>query len=199
MRLAQLTSGHLGGYECRYNNEDLDLIETQDISDEKLRWCVQHLHEREDSCYIIIWCRWRRERERLAEMLVKLKDVSCFQLYGGQPKVERAAAVSLFSNAPIEGDKKVILVAQPHAGGHGLNLIAATEHIFLSNDFSLGIRLQAEDRSHRPGQLHPVLYIDVIATGPDGQKTIDATIFKALRNKKSVAEMTTAQWRKELE
>ena len=92
----------------------------------------------------------------------------------------------------------MVLIAQPHAGGHGLNLVAASEAIYLSNDFALGIRLQSEDRCHRPGQVNKVLYTDVLATGPAGQKTIDHAIFKALRAKKSVADMTCSEWRKEL-
>jgi SNF2 family DNA or RNA helicase len=171
-----------------------------DISSEKLSWCVNYLVNECQSKGVIVWCRFRRERERLVEALKKQNEKLMYirELYGGQPKQEREDAVTLFS--VIENHEvPYILIAQQHAGSHGLNLIAATEHIFLSNDFSLGIRLQAEDRSHRPGQKNAVTYINVLATGPKGERTIDHVIAKALREKKHLAMMTCAEWRKELE
>jgi SNF2 family DNA or RNA helicase len=181
---------------------DDEIQEAKDLSDEKIRWCVQYLTEECTARAVIVWCRWRRERERLVEALNKQDKKLMYvrELYGGQPRQEREDAVTLFSVVEEKhpSDSMYVLVAQQHAGGFGLNLVAATEAVYLSNDFSLGIRLQSEDRCHRPGQEHPVTYIDVLATGPKGQKTIDHTIVKSLREKKSVADFTTAQWRKEL-
>jgi SNF2 family DNA or RNA helicase len=209
LRLAQLTSGILGGNagdsalaELSGNPEAIHEPDTlcEDLSDEKLKWCVRYLTEECTAKAVIVWTRWRRERERLVNELRETKGNHCiFQLYGGQKVTERNLAVQFFSG--IETDKKPersILIAQPHAGGHGLNLVAASEAIYLSNDFALGIRLQSEDRCHRPGQVNSVTYIDVLATGPKGQKTIDHIIFKALRDKKNVADLTCAEWRKEL-
>lgn len=203
MRLAQLTSGILGLRDQNFCCDEKTFKEidhpTQDLSDEKLKWCVQYLTEECTAKAVIVWTRWRRERERLFEEL-KLKDqLHVNQLYGGQPLLGRSWAVGLFSEPIHDTEKRLVLIAQPHAGGHGLNLVAASEAIYLSNDFSLGIRLQSEDRCHRPGQVNPVTYIDVLATGPKGQKTIDHVIFKALRDKKNIADLTTAEWRKELE
>lgn len=169
-----------------------------DISSEKLDWCVNYLTSDCTAKAVIVWCRFRRERERLVEALRKT-DIVTYELYGGQSKSERSAAVSIFSQIGLMENRLTALIAQQHAGAYGLNLIAATEHIFLSNDFSLGTRLQAEDRSHRSGQKHPVLYIDVLATGPAGQKTVDHTIFRTLRERRDVAALTTDEWRKELE
>lgn len=66
--------------------------------------------------------------------------------------------------------------------------------LYMSNDFSLKTRLQSEDRVHRPGQMHPVSYFDVIATGPQGQKTIDHAVVKSLKAKEDIADFTTAAW-----
>jgi SNF2 family DNA or RNA helicase len=76
----------------------------------------------------------------------------------------------------------------------GLNLTAAHTVMYLSNDYSLKTRLQSEDRVHRPGQTNVVSYYDVVATGPDGQKTIDHHIIKALREKNDIATWTTSAW-----
>jgi hypothetical protein len=39
-------------------------------------------------------------------------------------------------------------------------------------------RQQSEDRAHRKGLNHPVLYVDIVA-----EKTIDVTIMKAIKEK----------------
>lgn len=197
MRLAQLTSGILGGGTIGSGLPEIEgeTMVQQDLSDEKLRWAVQYLTEECTARAVIVWCRWRRERERLVEALTG--KIAVYELYGGQPERERSNAVALFS--VVKEGSRAALVAQPHAGGFGLNLVAASEAIYLSNDFSLGIRLQSEDRMHRPGQFNPCTYIDVLATGPKGERTIDHIIFKALREKKDLAQMTCDGWRKELE
>lgn len=209
MRLAQLTSGHLGGTTVMAPPEavfNCDAAFTpRDLSSEKLDWCVQYLTEECTARYVIVWCRWRRERERLYEML-RAQKMLTYQLYGSQPKAERGEAINRFSvtseavNGALDSASlRCVLLAQQHAGGFGLNLVAATQCIYLSNDFSLGIRLQSEDRCHRPGQKHAVTYIDVLAVGPKGQRTIDHTILAALRAKQDLAQMTASAWRKELE
>jgi SNF2 family DNA or RNA helicase len=196
MRLAQLTSGHLGGYvvDTVGGVTDTGMPETVDYSSEKLDWCVQYLTQECTASHVIIWTRWRRERERLFAALGEGFWVG--QIYGGQSKREREIHIQEFS----ECNDKVchVLLAQPHAGGFGLNLQVASEEWFLSNDWSYGVRLQAEDRAHRPGQTKSVLIGDVLATGPAGQRTIDHIILKALRDKADLAAMTTAAWRKEL-
>jgi SNF2 family DNA or RNA helicase len=197
MRLAQLTSGHLGHGVLTLDEGTYDITDlVTNFSSEKLDWCVEYLQECASHA-IIVWCRWRRERERLVELLrEKCNDICVYELYGGQSKNARQTAVNAFST---NNDQRRVLVAQPHAGGHGLNLIAATNVVYLSNDFSLGIRLQSEDRCHRPGQLAAVTYVDCLATGPRGQKSIDHMIVKALRLKEDLARWTTSRWRKELE
>jgi SNF2 family DNA or RNA helicase len=199
MRLAQLTSGYLGGITSN-DPKKVDFESCwEDLSDEKLRWAVQYLTEESTAKAVIVWCRWRRERERLYEILEGMNEVCPLQIYGGQKQSERNEAVKWFSESRENYEQRIALIAQPHAGGFGLNLVAASEAIYLSNDFSLGIRLQSEDRCHRLGQTNRVLYMDVLATGPAGQKTVDHVIVKALREKKDIAAMTCAEWRKELE
>jgi Mesyanzhinovviridae DNA helicase len=203
MRLAQLTSGILGSIGRLVTVAGIEMVavpdgpQIQDVSSEKLDWIVKYLTEECTAKAVIVWTRWRRERERLYERLCKFgMQFNIFQLYGGQSKKNREFAVRSFSSEA--NVSRGILLAQPHAGGHGLNLIAATEEWFLSNDFSLGIRLQAEARAHRPGQKSSLLIGDVLATGPKGEKTIDHTTVQALRSKQNIADFTTARWRKEL-
>jgi SNF2 family DNA or RNA helicase len=205
MRLAQLTSGFLGGV-LEKGQEELDpslfaeISKTIDTSDEKIKWMLEYLLHESKSKFIIVWTRWRNERERMVKELREAKGSHClFQIYGDQKASERNMAVQFFSG--VTTDKKPvksILIAQPQAGGIGLNLVAATEAVYMSNLYSLGSRLQSEDRCHRPGQEHPVTYVDLIATGPNGQKTVDSAILKALREKQEIAHWTCERWRKEL-
>ena len=193
MRLAQLTSGHVGGLV----GEDIDsLNETQDISAEKLTWLTNDIITGELSSEraLIVWVRWRRERERLAHALAQ-RHVAVPELHGGQSQERRDGAISFFQTTT----ERVVLLAQPHAGGFGLNLTQASVAIYLSNDFSYTTRVQSEDRCHRIGQTRSVTYIDVLATGPQGQKTIDWYTLDCLRKKKNIADLTCAAWRDILE
>jgi hypothetical protein len=79
-----------------------------------------------------------------------------------------------------------------------LNLTAAHTMIYLSYDHSLEKFLQGNDRVHRPGQVHPVSYYDIIATGPKGQKTIDHHIIQSRYNKDSLATWTVSAWQRAL-
>lgn len=205
MRLCQITSGHVGlsgGDICEENGERL-LAESslKDISNEKLTYLATELlsGELSNERAVIVWTRWRRERERLAELLLK-QGCAIYQVYGGQSATNRALNIECFqTGADCESEVHRVLLAQPHSGGFGLNLTAASTAIFSSNDFSYSTRVQAEDRIHRIGQHHPCLYVDVVAVGPKGQRTIDAHILETLRAKKSVADLTCAEWRRALE
>lgn len=210
LRLCQLTSGHVGmqdtqgtdprsddfpvtsGDEQIYQNR---FAKIEDVSSEKLSWLVEQLLDGELSSQqaVIIWCRWRRERERLQQLLATKLEV--YGVYGGQQPKNRSENVQSFQAS----QKRRVLVAQPHAGGYGLNLTAASTAVFLSNDFSFTTREQASDRIHRIGQNSPCLYVDVLACGPKGQRTVDHHVLECLKAKRDISEITCAAWRKVLE
>ena len=91
-------------------------------------------------------------------------------------------AVDDFQNNP----KVKYFIGQPQSGGIGLTLTAASYAIYYSNSFDLEVRLQSEDRCHRIGTTNNVTYIDI-----EANKTIDKKIIKALRDKKSLADLIT--------
>jgi hypothetical protein len=70
--------------------------------------------------------------------------------------------------------------------------------VYLSNDFNYRTRAQADGRIDRPGQTQPVQYVDVVATGPKGQRTVDHHILQALRRKEDIATWSALQWRQVL-
>lgn len=199
MRLCQLTSGHVGQVFSETREDDLLVMQNQstDVSCEKLKWLVEEIVDGElsNEDALIVWCRWTRERERLRAMLCAEKwrertPMIC-QIYGGQTPEQRDWSIRSFTT----GEGRKIMLAQPHAGGYGLNLTNAKCAVYLSNDFSATARAQSEDRCHRIGQKWPVTYLDVLATGPDGEKTIDHYIAQRLRDKKDLAELTCSEWR----
>jgi SNF2 family DNA or RNA helicase len=206
LRLCQLTSGHVGTcahcLQADWHNADFDKNSEKDTSSEKLDWLVEQILEGElsNERALIVWCRWRRERERLAELISEQntktrRDTMVMQIYGGQSQKERDFDVQNFQELNV---CRRVLLAQQHAGGFGLTLTAASTAIYLSNTFSYTDRVQSEDRQHRIGQTKPCLYIDVLAVGPKGQKSIDHYILDCLRNKKSIADTTCAAWKKVL-
>lgn len=213
IRLAQITSGFVGGVEIQEREAevppdwmDLPFEEQPDnpslpivkeVGREKLDAFISWLEDRliEDPKFkLLLWCRFRPETERAYnEIGIKFPKVDRGLIWGGQKKPDRDYALRLLDPRTTP-DGPVVVVGTPATGSMGLNLTAAHTVMYMSNDFSLKTRLQSEDRVHRPGQDYPVSYFDMIATGPQGQKTIDHRVVKALKDKEDIADFTTAAW-----
>lgn len=80
-----------------------------------------------------------------------------------------------------------------------MNLAAASWVVHLSHGNSLFLRTQSDDRPHRAGQKKAVNYLDVVATGPAGQRTIDHILVKTLRAREELATWTCSAWVRALE
>ena len=207
MRLAQICSGFLGGVEEAVP-EDPELefagppppVEAiKEVGREKLdailEWYAS-AREGDPDLKLLMWSRFVPEVLRLQH---ELKPPSRTGLIiglnriKGYGKTQRAEAIELLDprTAPAGA---VTVFGTSQTGRTGLNLTAAHTVVYVSNDFSLFTRQQSEDRVHRPGQTHSVSYYDVIAEGPNGQKTIDHLIQAALRKKEDVANWTTSGW-----
>lgn len=105
--------------------------------------------------------------------------ISWCRIVGGQSEEERADAETGFQDR-----KYRVLLATVSAGGEGLTLTAAAITVFLDRPWSLVQRLQAVDRTHRPGQeAESVLVIDIIT--PD---TIEESVVSALDRKGATLE-----------
>lgn len=127
---------------------------------------------------VIVWCRFTADVELLIEALGK-RGIDYVEYTGRISNDDRTLAIEKFRNDPA---CKVFL-ANPQAGGTGLNLAVASTAIYYSNDFNADTRWQSEDRIHRIGQDKNAVYIDIVAPG-----TIDAGILAALKKKKNVAD-----------
>ena len=228
LRLAQLTSGFLGGLRPvddepapdllkerpdwlhevldkerpKVDFKPLDVREVQAIGREKLdfflKWFAARLEE-DPNEKLLLWCRFRPELERFyTEIEKKFPHVDVGKIAGGQKREERRDVTRLLD--PLHCPRgPVVVVGNTKAGGMGLNLTACHTVVFATNGYSLGQRLQAMDRVHRLGQTHAVSYFDLIATGPKGQRTIEHTITTALRKREEIATWTIEAWKRVLE
>lgn len=217
MRLAQITSGFLGGLleqslcsSCEgagQVEDDLCLtcggagyetrsLEPETVGTEKLEvfeeW-AKTLLEGKPTVKAIVWCRFRRELFAVQAIAQKL-GFEVGLLCGGQKKVDREHTLRLLHPQTSPKDRPVMGIGIPASGAVGLNFAAADHTLWMSHESSLKNRLQADDRVHRSGQVNKVWYGDVIATGPEGQKTIDHHVIKALRNKEDAATFTCSKW-----
>jgi hypothetical protein len=168
---------------------------TREIGREKLD-AVLAFVEAQDVQKGVIWCGFRPEMARMAEALRKT-DRTVHLLQGQQDTDEREQAKMAF--APGGDPAPAWLVGHPQAGGAGINLAAASLAIYVTNTSSLLLRQQSEKRIDRPGQTQRCRFVDVVAVGPDGQKTVDHAIAKALRAREEIANYTAATWRQILE
>jgi len=212
MRLAQITSGFLGGIETLSLDDgaenpvlDIDAPPTetavQEVGREKLDLLLERLDAflgEDPNLKVVIWSRFTPELQRaVSEARARWPSIPMGVVAGGQKKVDREEALRLLhpDTAPAG---PAFIFGNPQSGGLGVNFTAADKMIYISRDYSLYRRLQADDRIHRPGQRRPAGYFDILATGPRGQKTVDHDIYTALVVKENLAERTTSAWVKSL-
>lgn len=126
----------------------------------------------------VIWTRFRAEAEALTEMARKIGKRPAL-IHGGVAGSKRDDIIARFQSGELD-----VLCATAASCGIGVNLTAASREVFYSNGFELDVRLQAEDRLHRPGQNGShVEIIDLVAKG-----TVDPYILQAIRAKENIAE-----------
>jgi hypothetical protein len=224
LRLAQLTSGFIGGVsveaplleetptEAPGWLEELFATEAPavestpapalagpvaEVGREKLDWLLHWLGDRlvaDPNFKVVIWVRFLPELHRAVEAArERFPRVVIEGLYGGQKRLDRENALRALDPRTAPSGP-AWLFGTLGTGSLGLNMTAADNMLDLSYDFSLYKYTQSRDRIHRPGQTRPTSYFDVVATGPNGQKTIDHHIVKARREKHDLANWTTAAW-----
>ncbi len=166
MRLSQVTAGFI-------KSEDHEEINFE--TNPKLVLLKELIEALPSEEKVVIFCRFIKEIKNLMALCQENKW-PWVAIYGETK--DRQSLIDGF-NDPC-GAK--VFIGQIETAGLGINLQSARYCIFLSNSYSHGSRLQAEDRLHRIGQSRSVTYIDIVARG-----TIDATILECLKTKKDLA------------
>lgn len=214
IRLAQITSGFLGGVveeivDIDERGEDVvetTQLEVQEIGREKLDFILNWQKDQlaiDPNLKLLVWSRFIPELTRyLREVRQVFPDhkVGCVAgkaLLGMKKHEEREMAMRLLDprTAP---PGPVTVGGTLGTGSLGHNFTACHTTISMSSDYSPWKKNQADARVDRPGQIHAVSNFDIVATGPRGQKTIDHIIVKARRGKEDIANWTTGAWVKAL-
>lgn len=221
MRLSQITGGFLGGIEdagidppCPNCNgsgcEDCEMSgigATQPVSSVReigrakldvLLWLAEQQLTKDAHVKIVVWARFIPETLRiLKEVRANFPQMVVAGLHGGQSKADRAFAKSVLH--PNTAPKDPVLVAGTlGTGSFGLDFSASHTSVNYSYDHSLRKFLQSGDRVYGPRQASPVDYFDIVAVGPKGQRTYDAVVVQARRDKQELATWTTDAWVKAL-
>ncbi len=218
IRLAQITSGFLGGIEDpQIDGQWFDTIDEpvtplpmiQEIGREKLDFALEwhaELLRRYPNLKLLTWCRFVPELRRyLAEIVAKFPQVNvgaaCGQkvldMVTGSQKAEREYALRLLhpKTAPAGA---VTVGATQGTGAMGLNFTACRTVLDMSYDFSPWKKKQGDARVNRMGQTGPVSFFYLVAVGPRGQKTIDHHIYLERLGKMQINDLTVSGWVKML-
>lgn len=177
MRLHQIVCGHIKDADGNVHT----------VPNKRVDALVDLLDER--SGKTIIWANYRHDIEQIVRALrEKYGEASVAEYHGGQNLEQSQEAIERFRNDPT----CEFFVATQSKGGYGITLVEATYVVYFSNNYDLEKRLQSEDRTHRSGQTRSVTYVDIVTPG-----TVDEKIIKALREKKSVADLVTGDGARE--
>lgn len=134
----------------------------------------------ETSGKVIIWANYLQNIEDIKELLTEKYGKETFVVYtGATGNDDRIEAIKMFQNAnsPVR-----FFLGNVQTAGRGITLTAANTVIYFSNNYSLEMRQQSEDRAHRVGQEHPVTYVDLLV-----RDSLDEKIIQALLAKRNIA------------
>jgi len=174
IRLHQITCGH-------FKSDDGEVIP---LKNNRLQELLNVLEETNGK--VIIWAVYRHDIQTIEKGIGEIYGKeSVASYYGDTPDSDRQSIVDSFQDdeSPLR-----FFVGNPKTGGYGLTLTASHTVVYYSNDYSLEVRMQSEDRAHRIGQTNKVTYVDLIAEG-----TIDEKIVKALNNKIDLASQVMGE------
>ena len=174
IRLHQITCGHV----------KTDDGEVQPIKNNRIQELVNVLEETDGK--VIIWAVYRHDIQAIERKLGEIYGKESVATYYGDTKDNiRQSIVDRFMDPD---DPLQFFVGNPKTGGYGLTLTSSHTVVYYSNDYSLEVRLQSEDRAHRIGQTSKVTYVDLMA-----EHTIDEKIVKALNNKIDLASQVMGE------
>lgn len=173
LRLSQITAGHLTVSDGFGQSEIKSFT-----SNPKVDAIIELLQEHER---LVVFCMFIAEVKQLEKALQDAK-ISYGSIYGETPNTERENIQGKYQAGNLR-----VVICQVVTGGIGITLTRGHAACFLTNPYSYEARRQAEDRLHRPGQTHNVIYYDIIATC-EGDKTIDATVLDVLKRKEDLSD-----------
>lgn len=128
---------------------------------------------------MIVWCAYRAEIDACVRALQeKFPGAGVGEIHGGVSDSDRNKAKDDFQAGRI-----TYLVGNTVTGGSSLTLTKCEYMYYYNNTEKMIDREQSEDRAHRDGLKHSVLYIDCIA-----ERTVDVSIMKSLGMKINLSD-----------
>jgi len=122
---------------------------------------------------IVVFCAYNEPLEILAK---KFGDIAVM-ITGKTPELIRKKSIEAFQ----ENDKVKIFFGGIKSAGMGITLTAASNMLFIDQDFTPANMCQAEDRIHRRGQKNSVTIYQLLA-----KNTIDERMREILREKQDI-------------
>ena len=167
-RLHQIVCGHV----------KTDDGEVRTLKNNRIKELLQVLEETDGK--VIIWAVFRHDIQTIEKEIANEYGKETVASYYGDTKDSiRQSIVDSFMDS--DSDLR-FFIGNPKTGGYGLTLTCSHTVVYYSNDYSLEVRMQSEDRAHRIGQKDKVTYIDLMTEG-----TIDEKIVNSLNNKIDLA------------
>ncbi len=171
LRLQQIASGFV-------KMKDGSVVDLSHEKDTYLSDLLEDILEQKEKA--VIFCRFKNEIRRVTEIAKRLTNHQMTLLDGSVEQRERENRIRRFA----DGEARCIVV-QIAVGSLGIDLSSCSKAIFYGLTHSTTEYLQAEDRLHRHGQQNFVTYYLLL-----GEKTIDETIYKALKRHENLAKGT---------
>ena len=151
--------------------------------DPKLEAVLEILEQAGDQ-KVLIWSCFTPSILRLVEAInTEYGEGTAAGFYGDIGQNERQ---DLINGIQSKESSLKVLVLNPRTGSESITLTGASLVIYYSNDWSLAVRQQSEDRAHRIGQVRAVTYIDLTV-----KDTVDELIVDALQDKRQLADVVT--------
>lgn len=172
MRLAQITSGHVGIRKPHPTNPDKQITETHKVGDEKLRALKEVLTEEvlEKEEPVIIVARWKHDLDGI-QALCKTLGIDAWSIRGGMSRDSTEDALRRFSQ---RAGTPAAMIVQPQAGGVGLDMRVAGHTIWYSLTSSFVDFTQMKDRN----ALHPNAVQHTFLLAPN---TVDMILYETLQ------------------
>ena len=164
------------------------------------------LYDDEHNPVVIPCGKYQELQDVLGEILFDSRKIVIFTAFQAEPPMVMKSVESLdkkgvrawlLPKKPTDRQRTIdewesykngpgVLIANARSGGTGLNLNAADVAIFISNDWRMEDRVQAEDRIYRMGSeiFEKITLIDIVTEG-----TIDEDIIAALQTKKGLVDV----------
>ena len=173
-RLHQIVCGHV----------KTDDGQVRTLKNNRIKELLQVLQETDGK--VIIWAVFRHDIQTIEKEIANEYGKETVASYYGDTKDSiRQSIVDSFMDS--DSDLR-FFIGNPKTGGYGLTLTCSHTVVYYSNDYSLEVRMQSEDRAHRIGQKDKVTYVDLMTEG-----TIDEKIVNSLNNKIDLASQVMGE------